>query len=66
MFLKAEDETAAALTQMGYQSLADRSPTASIAIGTGMAVEDLEDLFVESAGGAGALPSPFPRASGRW
>lgn len=47
-FLKAEDETSEELEHIGYQSLAGHYPLAHIAVGTGMEVEDLEDLFVDA------------------
>jgi hypothetical protein len=47
-FFKAADETVADLEHMGYQSLADHYPTASIAVGIGIEAEDLDDLFVEA------------------
>jgi hypothetical protein len=47
-FFKAEDETAEELRQMGYQALSACYPTAQIAAGRGIAVEDMADLFLES------------------
>jgi hypothetical protein len=46
-FFKAEDESAEALRDMGYQSLRERYPAAQIVAGRGMAVEDLVDVFLE-------------------
>ena len=48
-FFKAEDETADELRQMGYQALSACYPAGQIAVGRGMAVEDMADLFLESS-----------------
>jgi hypothetical protein len=64
-FFKAEDETAAGLRQMGYQSLRDRYPTAQIVAGQGTEADDLADLFLESCAGTAASTPPPHRASAR-
>jgi hypothetical protein len=46
-FFKAEDETEEELRDMGYQHLFTAYPAVHIAVGTGIELADLGELFLE-------------------